>query len=63
MSPQVGESCVVALFRLGRSAGFESATVPHRDIEPYAHKVGIPEAHLYLYTGNHARFLLAQKSP
>jgi SAM-dependent methyltransferase len=61
--PMASRACFYdddALLRLGRSGGFESATVLRRDLEPYARKVGIPEAHLYLYAGNHARFLLAK---
>jgi SAM-dependent methyltransferase len=48
-----------ALLRLGRSAGFETVTVLRRDLEPYARKAGIPEAHIFLYAGHPGRFLWA----
>jgi SAM-dependent methyltransferase len=49
------------LERLAHEAGFDSATVVRRSLEPYAREVGVPEEHLALFGGPGARFLLARK--
>ncbi len=49
------------LKRLAEAAGFESAQVVRRDLEPFARQAGVPEEHLALFAGEGAPFLLARK--
>ncbi len=47
------------LLALARDAGFDAPTVERRPVEAFARQVGIPEEHLWLYTGPGAAFLFA----
>jgi len=49
------------LERLGREAGFVDVRVERRDLSGYAREAGVPEAHLALFSGPGAPFLLARK--
>ena len=49
------------LKRLAEAAGFESAQVVRRDLEPFARQAGVPEEHLALFAGGGTPFLLAKK--
>jgi SAM-dependent methyltransferase len=49
------------LRQLALDAGFDSASVVRRNLEPFARQVGIPEEHLALFAGPGAPFLLARK--
>jgi SAM-dependent methyltransferase len=48
------------LGQLGREAGFTTARVVRRDLEPFAREAGVPEEHVPLFAGA-SRFLLARK--
>lgn len=47
--------------QLAVEAGFDSARVVRRDLEPFARQAGVPEEHLPLFAGEGAPFLLARK--
>ena len=47
--------------RLAVEAGFDSALVVRRDLEPFARMAGVPEEHVALFSGPGAPFLLARK--
>jgi hypothetical protein len=49
------------LRQLGLDAGFDTAQVVRRDLEPFARQAGVPEQHLALFAGPGAPFLLARK--
>jgi SAM-dependent methyltransferase/uncharacterized protein YndB with AHSA1/START domain len=49
------------LEELARQAGFQEARVVRRDLEVFARECGVPEAHLPLFQGPGAQFLLARK--
>jgi len=49
------------LRQMALTAGFNTANVVRRNLEPFARKVGIPEEHLALFSGRGAPFLLARK--
>ncbi len=50
------------LAALAREAGFEDVRIEHRDLEPFAREVGVPEEHLPLFASPGTRFLLARKA-
>jgi SAM-dependent methyltransferase/uncharacterized protein YndB with AHSA1/START domain len=50
-----------ALRQLALEAGFDTANVVRRDLEPFARAVGVPEEHLALFAEPGAPFLLAHK--
>ncbi len=50
-----------ALEQLGRAAGFAKVRVIQRNLETFAREAGVPEAHLALFAGPGARFLLAER--
>jgi SAM-dependent methyltransferase len=49
------------LRQLGLDAGFNTAQVVRRDLEPFARQAGVPEQHVALFVGPGAPFLLARK--
>ena len=49
------------LQRLAEAAGFARAKVVRRELLAFARQAGVPEAHLALFAGRGAPFLLAQK--
>ena len=49
------------LRHLAIEAGFDSASVVRRDLEPFARMAGVPEEHVALFAGEGAPFLLALK--
>jgi SAM-dependent methyltransferase len=50
------------LAELGRAAGFADVRVVRREMLAFAREAGVPEAHLPLFAGPGARFLLARKA-